>query len=293
MTYICPDNHYLESWGDANPVHGEFTLIQPTISPLFNGRQFQENLLIWTGESDYHTYLKKFYSGINWNKSLHDGFFTKNTITSSPDSFSASVPSFNLEKSQTIEFEMSEKISMGDGTQANNPWLQELPDPLSRACWDNYLTISSATADELGIKNWNVSNGALNGNKVNLTVNGTTYNDVPVMIQPGQADGTIAMAIGYGRTAAGKCGNGIGFNAFALGNGDAKIELTSGEYEFAASQLHHTMMGREIIKETTLKDFIKNPYAGNKQVTYATHNGLQPADKVTLWDGHDHSTGHF
>ena len=72
------------------------------------------------------------------------------------------------------------------------------------------------------------------------------------MIQPGQANDTVALAVGYGRTAAGKCGDGIGFNAFLLGNGNAKIEVIDGEYEFAATQLHHTMMGREIVKETTL-----------------------------------------
>ena len=120
---------------------------------------------------------------------------------------------------------MYEKISMGDGTQANNPWLQELPDPLSRACWDNYLTMSAATAEDLGITNENVSNGALNGNMVNITVNAKTLKNVPVMIQPGQANDTVALAVGYGRTAAGKCGNGIGFNAFSLGNGNAKIEV--------------------------------------------------------------------
>ena len=273
MMYACPDNHYLESWGDANPSNGIYTLMQPTIAPLFKGRQFQESIMTWIGKSDYHTYLQNFYTDIDWNQSLHDGYFTKNQSVANVALFSANVPSFDLLKSEGIEFEMYEKISMGDGNQANNPWLQELPDPLSRACWDNYLTISAATADKLKIINWNVSNGALNGNMVNITVNGKTLNNVPVMIQPGQANGSVAMAVGYGRTAAGKCGNGIGFNAFSLGNGNAKIELVEGEYEFAATQLHHTMMGREIIKETTLADFIKDPYSGNKQVTYATHNG--------------------
>jgi molybdopterin-containing oxidoreductase family iron-sulfur binding subunit len=293
MMYSLPDNHYLESWGDLNPSHGVYSLMQPTITPLFNGRQFQESMMIWMGKIDYHAYLQNCYSDIDWNKSVHDGYFTRNSNLVNISSFAAIVPSFNLSKGASIEFEMYEKISMGDGNQANNPWLQELPDPISRACWDNYLTISAATARDLGISNWNVSNGGLNGSMVNLTVNGTTYNNVPVMIQPGQADGTVSMAIGYGRTAAGKCGNGIGFNAFTLGNGDATIELVGGEYEFAATQLHHTMMGREIIKETTLADFIKDPYSGNHQETYATHNGQQPAHKVTLWDEHDHSTGHF
>jgi len=293
MTFICADNHYLESWGDAMPSHGEYTLMQPTIAPLFNGRQFQENLLAWMGKSDYHSYLQNFYNDIDWNKSVHDGCFTSNDGKLNPSSFDASVPSYDLAKSEAIEFEMTEKISMGDGTQSNNPWLQELPDPLSRACWDNYLTMSAATARELGVTNWNISNGALNGNMVNITVNGVTYNNVPVMIQPGQAIGTVAMAVGYGRTAAGKCGNDIGFNAFTLGNGDATIDVVGGEYGFAAVQLHHTMMGREIVKETTLANFIKDPKSGNQDVTYATHEGHKTGDKVSLWDEFDHSTGHF
>ena len=293
MMYSLPDNHYLESWGDANPSHGFYTLMQPTIAPLFNSRQFQESIMIWMGEDNYHQYLQNFYKDIDWNRSLHDGYFTKNINDQDISPFSSSVPSFALLKSNAIEFEVYEKISMGDGRQSNNPWLQELPDPISRACWDNYLAISAATARDLGISNWNVSNGALNGSMVTLKVNGVTFNNVPVMIQPGQAKGTVSMALGYGRTAAGKCGNDIGFNAFALGNGDATIELVEGEFEFAATQLHHTMMGREIIKETTLKDFIKDPYSGNHKETYYTHNGPQPADKVTLWDAHDHTTGHF
>ena len=293
MMYACPDNHNLESWGDANPSNGVYTLMQPTISPLFKGRQFQESMMAWMGKSDYHTYLQNTYSSIDWNKSVHDGYFTKPSELVSYKKFNAVIPSFALGKADGIEFEMTEKISMGDGSQSNNPWLQELPDPLSRACWDNYLTMSASTARDLGIKNWNVSNGALNGNMVNITVNGTTYNNVPVMIQPGQAVGTVAMAVGYGRTAAGKCGDGIGFNAFTLGNGTAILEVVGGEYEFAATQLHHTMMGRDIVKETTLADFINDPYAGNHQVTYATHDGFKPASEVSLWDEFDHSTGHF
>ncbi len=293
MMYVCPDNHYLESWGDAIPTHGEYTFMQPTISPLFNGRQFQESMMSWMGESDYHTYLQNYYSFADWNQSVHDGYFTSNDGKMNPKSFAATIPSFDLSKSEAIEFEMTEKISMGDGSQSNNPWLQELPDPLSRACWDNYLTISASTAGDLGITNWNISNGALNGSMVNVTVNGTTLNNVPVMIQPGQANSTVALAVGYGRTAAGKCGNDIGFNAFSLGNGDAIIEVVDGEYEFAAVQLHHTMMGRDIVKETTLADFIVDPTSGNHKTLYATHDGPKTGDKVSLWDEFDHSTGHF
>ncbi len=193
------------------------------------------------------------------------------------------------------EFEISEKISMGDGSQANNPWLQELPDPLSRACWDNYLTISASTAAKLNIKNWNVPNGALNGDMVNITVNGKTLQNVPVMIQPGQATDTVSLAVGYGRTHAGKCGNGSGVNAYPLSSGGSvKIEKVDGvHHEFASIQLHHTMMGRDIIKETTLAEYIKDPSSGNDREKYLTYDGKKTSDEVTLWDEHKDNSKYF
>ena len=292
MDYVCPDNHNLESWGDANPSNGEYTLMQPTINPLFNGRQFQDSLLTWIGSSEkYYDVLKNSYS--SWEEKLHDGYFTgKKEDYSLNSKFLA--PVFSIPSSQGIEFEVSEKISMGDGSQSNNPWLQELPDPLSRASWDNYLTMSASTARDIGVKNWNISNGALNGSIVNITVGEKTLKNVPVMIQPGQAIGTVSLSVGYGRTHAGKCGNGVGHNAYPLLNGGiAEITLVEGTHEFAAVQLHHTMMGREIVKETTLADFINDPTSGNHREKYYTHDGPKTSDQVTLWDAHDHQTGHF
>ena len=293
MDYACPDNHNLESWGDANPSNGIYTLMQPTINPLFNGRQLQDSLLSWSGSSDnYYDVLKNSYS--DWNTKLHDGHFNGDREEYNLDNTTFSAPSLPLSSLEGIEFEISEKISMGDGSQSNNPWLQELPDPLSRACWDNYLTISASTARDFGIKNETVSNGALNGSMVNITVDGITRKNVPVMIQPGQAVGTVSLAVGYGRTNAGKCGNGIGHNAYPLSNGGvAKIEVVEGTHEFAATQLHHTMMGRDIVKETTLAEYIKNPASGNHTELYHTHDGKKKASEVSLWDEHDHETGHF
>ena len=293
MDYVCPDSHNLESWGDANPSNGEFTLMQPTINPLFNTRQFQDSMLKWMGSTEkYYDLLKSSY--LNWDSKLHDGYFTAQRIKYQLKS-NFSAPSFNIPPpSEKIEFETSEKISMGDGSQSNNPWLQELPDPLSRACWDNYLTISSKTAQEIGVKNWNISNGALNGSLVNITMGNKTLEKVPVMIQPGQAHGTVSLAVGYGRTMAGKCGNNIGHNAYPfVDGGKVDIELVEGFHEFAAVQLHHTMMGREIVKETTLADFINDPSSGNHREKYYTHDGFKTSEEVTLWDDHDHETGHF
>ena len=293
MDYVFPDNHNLESWGDTNPSNGIYTLMQPTINPLYNGRQFQDSLLSWSGSSDkYYDVLKNSYS--DWNTKLHDGHFNGDREEYNLKDATFSAPSSPFSSSEGVEFEISEKISMGDGLQSNNPWLQELPDPLSRACWDNYLTISASTARDLGIKNWNVSNGALNGSMVNITVDGITLENVPVMIQPGQAVGTVSLAVGYGRTNAGKCGNGIGHNAYPLSNGGiADIQVVEGTHEFAATQLHHTMMGRDIVKETTLADYIKDPHSGNHTELYHTHDGKKKASEVSLWDEHDHKTGHF
>ncbi|MBT3418027.1 MAG: TAT-variant-translocated molybdopterin oxidoreductase [Flavobacteriales bacterium] len=322
MDYVCPDNHNLESWGDAKSSHGFYTLMQPTINPLFKGRQFQDSLLTWSGNpKKYYDYIKDHYMNdeddkeqpgldlisneADWNKKLHDGFFT---IDDTEDQFAdqmkkerkeVSPPKehpFKSSSSDYIEFEVSEKISMGNGSQSNNPWLQELPDPLSRACWDNYLTMSATTARALGIKNWNVSNGALNGSMVNITVDGKTLENVPVMIQPGQANGSVSMAVGYGRKNAGKCGDGVGINAYPLLNGGvANITIIEGiHHEFAATQLHHTMMGRDmIVKEASLTDYIKDNKAGNHTELYHTHDGPKKASEVSLWDEFDHTTGHF
>jgi len=116
------------------------------------------------------------------------------------------------------------------------------------------------------------------------------------MIQPGQAVGTVALSVGYGRKNAGKCGNDVGHNAYPLLNGGiADIKVIEGiHHEFASTQLHHTMMGREIVKETTLEKYINNPTEDwNHREEYATHDGPKTSDKVSLWDEHDHKTGHF
>jgi MoCo/4Fe-4S cofactor protein with predicted Tat translocation signal len=295
MTYVCPDRHNLESWGDANAYHGQYAFMQPTIQPLFDSRQMQDSILAWSGEeADYYGYMQNFWSEkASWSKAIHDGVFTANQDSVNASSFKGNVTAI-AQASKGIELAMYQTIAMGDGTQANNPWLQEMPDPMTRACWDNYLTISAATARDLGLTNWNVSNGALNGDIVTVSADGVTL-DVPVLIQPGQAAGTVGLAVGYGRTHTGKAGNGVGVNAFPLSNASTVsiTKVEGAEHEFASVQLHHTMMGRDIVKETTLADFIQNPKAGNPDITYATHKGNLPGSEVSLWAEHDHQTGHF
>ena len=296
MDYVCPDNHNLESWGDAKPKHGNYSLMQPTISPLFNSRQFQESLLVWLGKSDYQSYLKNYWTkkGVDWHKSLHDGLFSINENPIRISNFVNRSVSISKKESDAIELEVYESVALGDGKLANNPWLQELPDPLTRACWDNYLTISASTAEKLGLSNWTVSSGAMNGSMVDISAGGKTLKNVPVLISPGQAQSTVGMAIGYGRTRAGKAGDNVGFNAYPfLNEKEVEIKKVEGEYEFASIQLHHTMMGRDIVKETSLAEYIKNPSSGNYREKYYTYKGKLPSDEVSLYEQHDLETGHF
>ncbi len=302
--YICPTTNYLESWGDMNPYTGFYSLQQPTISPLFNSRQVQNSLLKWMGESkSYLTYLKSFVKNnisSNWNQILHDGYIEKDIADNelSAMSFDTSITKKISRPSNNLELELYVKGSLGHGVYSNNPWLQELPDVISKVTWDNYLTISPSHAKELNIKNWHVSNGALDGNMVNLKVNNKTLK-CPVYIQPGQAHGTLGLSFGYGRTETGKAGKNIGVNAFSVysnfnktSTSDVSIEIIDETHEFACTQNSHTMMGRNIVKETNLSEYLKDKTSGNKQFLLHSHKGhVKPSD-LSLWKDHERDV-HF
>ncbi len=301
--YVCPDHHYLESWNDAEPVKGIYSLSQPVIRPLFMTRQMQDSLIQWAGlpYQDYLTYLqanwgKNMYAlqtGITssdafWNKSLQDGVFEMNSGTSSATAFSGDVAAAAAAaaagKSEGLELIMYEKTGIGNGAQANNPWLQELPDPVSKVCWDNYFAMSPVFAEAQGYKQ---------GNVIEVKA-GSVSMKGPVYLQPGIADQTIAAAVGYGRTSAGKTANNVGFNAYRFAtvkngnifysaNGVSIGKTVDDDYELASTQTHHTMMGRAIVKETNLDQYIKNPKAGNPDVLIETYKGKKKAKEVDLW----------
>ena len=232
--YIAATPHYLESWGDVQFTPKKFGLMQPTIRPLFSTRQFQETLLTWNGsDKNYYEYLKDTWNssltGGSWNDALHDGVFTGTSPveasapasteveTSTPDYAGAQRRlSQPAEGEGKMEMVLYTKVTLGDGQQANNPWLQEMPDPITRTTWDNYVTISSADAENLDLENWNVSNGALNGSYVSVKLDDVVLDRVPVYIQPGQAKGTIGLALGYGKKAAIQKEMQTGVNAYPL-----------------------------------------------------------------------------
>jgi molybdopterin-containing oxidoreductase family iron-sulfur binding subunit len=316
--FIASAPHYLESWGDVEIKKGHYALTQPAIRPLFNTRQFQEGLLKWMGNDvSYHDYIKDAWgssilNGSSFNQALHDGIFvgtiaTETIDTTNNTSNSVEIPSGDAAralaasaKSSALELVLYPKTGMGDGQQANNPWLQEFPDPITRVSWDNYLTVSKYDATALGLVNIHVANGALNGSYAKVTVNGTSLT-VPVIIQPGQAKGSVGLSFGYGKTLGLKQEMQTGVNAYALYKDfsnvqDVTVELASGEHEFASVQLHNTLMGRgSIIKETTLEIFNTKDKEHWNAVPVVSLNHVETpvtSPEVDLWDSFDRSIGH-
>ncbi|WP_372917955.1 TAT-variant-translocated molybdopterin oxidoreductase [Salegentibacter sp.] len=313
--YVAATPHYLESWGDIQYTEQDFSLMQPTIKPLFDTRQFQDCLLRWSdNEMSYYEYLKETWSGgfgdKSWNDALHDGSFKAaspvsiETAEAAPAEVNVSAAARNLSdagESNGLELNLYTNTAIGDGQQANNPWLQELPDPITRASWDNYLTVSKADAEELDLINEHVSNGALNGSYVNIRIDGAEVKNVPVMIQPGQARGSVGLALGYGKKEAIQDEMQVGVNAFPLYKDfssiqNISIEKVPGMHEFASVQLHNTLMGRgDIIKETTLEIFnTRDANVWNKVPNVSLDHIEKPvtSPEVDMWEGFDRSVGH-
>ncbi|MCF4100189.1 TAT-variant-translocated molybdopterin oxidoreductase [Gillisia sp. M10.2A] len=312
--YVAATPHYLESWGDIQFTKNNFSLMQPTIRPLFDTRQFQECLLKWSGnDTSYYEYIKQTWNATlasgAWNEALHDGVFegTSPAVSESAATGSlvdASTAARNLSanaENKGMELTLYTKVSMGDGQQANNPWLQEMPDPITRASWDNYLTISKADADALDLVNENVADGALNGSYVNVKMDGVVVENVPVIIQPGQAKGSVGLALGYGKKEAVQKEMQVGVNAYPLYKNltsvqNVSIEKASGVHEFACVQLQNTLMGRgDIIKETTLEIFnTKDKHEWNKVPEVSLNHMETPvtSPEVDLWESFDREVGH-
>jgi len=303
-----PAPHYLESWNDLMLTKGTYSLTQPTIRPLFSTKQFQEGLLSWNGNSaSYYDYIKAnasaFTNGSSWNKTVHDGIAVGATSAVSGGSADSSAAASILAQSKPAnEFELVlyTKTGLGDGQQANNPWLQEFPDPITRVSWDNYITVSKADADKKGITNEIVANGGLNGSYATVKV-GDISITAPVIVQPGQAVGTIGLALGYGKKAALKEEMQVGVNAYALYNNfnnvqSATLTKADGEHEFACVQSQKTLMGRgDIIKETSLTVFnakYNEPQAWNPVPMVSLDHKEVPATSVDLWESFDRSVGH-
>ena len=320
------------------------TILPLFSTPNSGTRQAQESLLKWAGNNtDFHAYMQKVWNerifplqSVNanfvefWNKSVHDGIIEVNkgaepspaaapakdtkvaAVKAEPKEEVKQVASANLSESaqrlnavKTAELELAlyEKVGLGNGNQANNPWLQELPDPITRITWDNYVTMSPI---DMKNKNLNLMERQdRDASLVKVTVNGVAI-ELPAIPQPGQALGTIGIALGYGREKAGKLSTQtktvIGENVYPFVqfvNGtqnytslNVTLEDLHQTTEVAGTQIHHTLMGREIVRETNLEKYKKDNRSGSYPEEITTHSGKKVASTIDLWDEHE-KPGHL
>jgi MoCo/4Fe-4S cofactor protein with predicted Tat translocation signal len=290
--YILPASHMLECWSDFKTRSGIYSTQQPVIAPIYRNRQKEAALLTWVnGNKDSYNdkiYLdfiktnwqKSIYPQTNskldfikfWNTSLHDGVAFVNEKSSPLPSFNSDAFASNANKmnaSTDYVVLLQDNYNLGDGRFANNGFLQELPQFISKIVWDNYAAISLQTANDLGVTT---------NDLIKISIESRTIT-VPVFIQPGIADKVIEIALGYGRTKAGIIGSGVGVNVIPLMTknyqlsdrlyNNAKVEKVNGSYDLITTQEHHILDSvpwqkdlqekREIIQEGIYEEYKKNP----------------------------------
>jgi molybdopterin-containing oxidoreductase family iron-sulfur binding subunit len=343
--YHIPTLHSFESWGDAQPKKNSYSIVQPTITPIFENKKYGfenraglESLLIWSGNSTTaYDYVKDFWEKNIYNselKSIHSSFeaFWRSVLqtgvvdvsdaleqSSSSNNPSLTQSTNNLQvayseisatytKATGVELVLYSNSSVGSGKFANNPWLQEVPEPMSKVCWDNYIAVSPLDIKGDGL----VLGGVEQGDILSISVNGAEAK-LPVVEQPGQKVGTVTVALGYGRTKAGQLASGLnaehkinseGIEAigtdvydFISTVGDdihysvagVKVAKTDTTRQIAQTQTHHTIMGRDIVREASLKEYQEGEKKFSKtmkdryQILISSSNGEQKPNEVDIW----------
>ena len=278
-----PRAHYLESWGDARAVGGILSVVQPMILPLFGGRTPIEVLGLMVAGKDRPGYeiMRDTWKPIlgdaefetKWNRVLHDGFLAGSELpevvpdlTAQPLAelgrlVGAGAAGTSGAMPGGLEIVFLASPSLHDGRFANDGWLQELPDPLTKLTWDNPALVSPTTAGTLGLAN---------GDLVRLDYSGR-WLELPVWILPGMADGVVALTLGYGRQRAGRIGSGVGFDTFTVRrsqapgfDGGVKLSRLGRTYPLSATQEHGSMEGRPVVRESTLTALRSESAAGTE-----------------------------
>ncbi|MCB9257509.1 MAG: 4Fe-4S dicluster domain-containing protein [Chitinophagales bacterium] len=292
VTYVCPTNHFLESWDDAQAKDGVYATIQPTISPLFATRQAQESLLLWAGDNtSYYDFIRanwkesllgaqNKFSGFEalWTNAVHDGELTFDLTSSASfvasDLNAAASAIAKASNASELEIKLYEKVQIGDGTLSDNPWMQELSDPLTRITWDDYFVASPKWMEEKGLMH-NSKNREYQ--VVSLNVGDQVYT-LPIVALAGVPYGVLGMAYGYGRRNTTHEEYSRGENAYKVVDrasssvvyaasglavqGGHKIGIVQQEYG-----LEHFGLGgektRKIVKETTLTAWMEDAASEN------------------------------
>ncbi len=289
--------HELESWSDARAFDGTVTIMQPMIEPLFAGRSRHELLNALLEETPVSSYeiVRAFWQKQHaaadfekvWRKSVHDGViadFQFPTANSTPAPAASAIGNSQLAiGNDFLHLLLRPSARTHDGRYANNAWLQELPDPLSKIVWDNAALVSPTTAKRLRLEN---------GDVVRLKFRGRTVR-APIWISSGQADDCVTATLGYGRTRAGTVGNGVGFNAYALRTSDAlwggaglEIEKTGDHQDLVTTQHHWDMHEREQVRVGTFAEFQKDAHA------IAKPQEPPPREEETLYQNYNYRSGH-
>lgn len=296
VNWHIPQTHYLETWGDARAADGTLSVVQPLIAPLFAGKSIYEVAqFITTGEDlrGYdvvrETWAARFGSANfekAWGRVLHDGLLKDSQ--SQPAQISVRSNGVNqaistLSPADSDGMELVFKLSplVHDGRFANNGWLQETPAPITKLTWDNAALMSYSTAREHNLEN---------GDMISLSVDGRSL-ELPIWIVPGQVDNSIVVELGYGRSRAGRVGNGAGFDAYRLRTVEAlsyatgvQITKLNRKYELASAQDHGSMEGRPLIREATLEEYRNDPNFAPEMVEH-------PPAK-SLWEEHSYEEGY-
>jgi molybdopterin-containing oxidoreductase family iron-sulfur binding subunit len=322
-----PQAHFLESWGDVRSSDGSLGVIQPLIEPLFGGKSPVEFLTLIAKSADERGYdvvrenwkslLKGDYEK-SWRLLLHDGIMANSALPLTAPKIDVKSYSGYLSThpiatdsatADNLEIVFQSSPSTFDGRFANNGWLMELPDPVTKITWDNVAAISFATAKELGLGN-HVIKGENKQSVIKIQYQGREL-EMPVWIQPGHADHSVTVTLGYGRTSAGRVGNGVGFNAYTLRTSDAQdfgigaqIAKTGRTYTIATVQDHggfdtEALAAEEIAKrvpmilrEGTLDEYQKNPeFVGQKGEMSKELIG-KDGKPISIYDPHDYSKGY-
>jgi molybdopterin-containing oxidoreductase family iron-sulfur binding subunit len=325
-SWICPDHHYLESWNDFHPKVGHYALAQPAIRPLFDTRQWQESLLAWSGDStSYHDFIKQNWQTNlasrgpiggsfenSWNLAVHNGVLIVPVPPAVASVFAGDVAAATAMALKGAkgggEFELSlyTTEAIGNGQHANNPWLQEMPDPLTKITWDNYVCMAPADVEKLGL---NMYLGEQAPASLVTVKAGNKEITLPVVPTPGQRSGTIAIALGYGRGENGeKVGkaacvtdhNGdfkpVGKNAYAfttVADGgldydvlNVTVTATGNTYPVAITQTHLTAMDRHsVVKETSAATYKAGDKAAyNHPHTLGVHEDVNGDGEINAQD---------
>ena len=310
-----PEAHFLEAWSDVRGHDGTATIVQPLIAPLYGGRSAHEVMSAFSegGARSSYDIVRSFWASSNapvptgglgedegslpfeqrWRRWLHDGVIPGTAFATKPVTVQGNIPAATAPATTSgVELVFRPDPSVHDGRFANNAWLQELPNSLSKLTWDNAALIAPATAARLGLVTMGRSNDVSGRVSVIELRHGGRTIKTPVWLSPGHALDTLTLHVGYGRTRAGQVANGIGVDvnplrAAATPDTLSGVEIvdTGDTVLLASTQDHWSLEGRNIIREATVEAFQKDP-------TFAKKQEHIPITGLTMYPNYDYSKGY-